>query len=60
MRLVPIFLGVLEYTHAFSLSFMNPRHPHGVTAVGQNWAVLVVGSDGWFNYRHQVCVAWPG
>ena len=27
---------------------------------GQNWAVLVAGSNGWYNYRHQadVCHAY--
>jgi legumain len=31
-----------------------------LTAVGQNWAVLVAGSNGWYNYRHQsdVCHAY--
>ena len=26
----------------------------------QNWAVLIAGSDGWYNYRHQadVCHAY--
>jgi legumain len=29
-------------------------------AKGQNWAVLVAGSNGWYNYRHQsdVCHAY--
>ncbi len=29
-------------------------------ATGQNWAVLVAGSNGWYNYRHQsdVCHAY--
>lgn len=26
---------------------------------GENWAVLVAGSSGWFNYRHQVRAASP-
>ncbi|UJR09213.1 hypothetical protein I4U23_013461 [Adineta vaga] len=31
-----------------------------LTAAGQNWAVLVAGSNGWYNYRHQsdVCHAY--
>ncbi|CAF2030821.1 unnamed protein product [Rotaria magnacalcarata] len=31
-----------------------------IAAVGQNWAVLVAGSNGYFNYRHQsdVCHAY--
>ncbi len=31
-----------------------------LAAVGQNWAVLVAGSNGWYNYRHQsdVCHAY--
>ncbi|CAF1382220.1 unnamed protein product [Adineta steineri] len=32
----------------------------GRSAAGQNWAVLVAGSNGWYNYRHQsdVCHAY--
>jgi len=32
----------------------------GTLAAGQNWAVLVAGSNGWYNYRHQsdVCHAY--
>lgn len=32
----------------------------GTFAKGQNWAVLVAGSNGWYNYRHQadVCHAY--
>ena len=26
-------------------------------AVGQNWAVLVAGSNSWGNYRHQVYIS---
>jgi legumain len=31
-----------------------------IAATGQNWAVLVAGSNGWYNYRHQsdVCHAY--
>ncbi|CAF1304290.1 unnamed protein product [Rotaria sp. Silwood1] len=31
-----------------------------LAATGQNWAVLVAGSNGWYNYRHQsdVCHAY--
>jgi legumain len=31
-----------------------------LAANGQNWAVLVAGSNGWYNYRHQsdVCHAY--
>ena len=32
----------------------------GTASAGQNWAVLVAGSNGWYNYRHQsdVCHAY--
>ena len=23
---------------------------------GEHWALLVAGSNGWYNYRHQVCI----
>ncbi len=31
-----------------------------LAATGQNWSVLVAGSNGWYNYRHQsdVCHAY--
>jgi hypothetical protein len=27
----------------------------GENQQGEHWAVLVAGSNGWYNYRHQVC-----
>ena len=43
------FAGVVVL--GFLASFAN---------AGQNWAVLVAGSNGWYNYRHQsdVCHAY--
>lgn len=26
---------------------------------GKKWVVLIAGSNGWFNYRHQVCINKP-
>jgi legumain len=41
-----------------SIAFFNAVSAK--TANGQNWAVLVAGSNGWYNYRHQsdVCHAY--
>lgn len=34
---------------SFALGF-----PTQETGTGKNWVVLVAGSNGWYNYRHQV------
>lgn len=38
---------------ASSLAF--PAEVFAPNPTGQNWAVLVAGSNSWGNYRHQVC-----
>ena len=45
----PVFFAVL----GLSLGLVNAfptQDPDG----GKNWVVIVAGSNGWFNYRHQV------
>ena len=34
-----------------SLLLLNEAH----AAQEKNWVVIVAGSNGWYNYRHQVC-----
>jgi len=55
----------LDITGAFNLvalalfavgSFANEKNPTNddIFWEGKKWVVLVAGSDGWSNYRHQV------
>ncbi|KAG7246339.1 hypothetical protein CRUP_017086, partial [Coryphaenoides rupestris] len=39
-------LSTTTTTHAFP-------HPEAPEAGGANWVVIVAGSNGWYNYRHQ-------
>jgi len=44
-------LRVLKYQHSQPEVDNGDMHiPYG----GKHWVVLVAGSDGWWNYRHQV------
>lgn len=54
---------IMESLGLGSLWPSHPKHPdrpvvdpvqQPITGDGDHWAVLVAGSNGWFNYRHQV------
>jgi hypothetical protein len=47
-------LGLSGLWHEGSTPSLPP--PTAGEENGSNWAVLVAGSNGWFNYRHQVDV----
>lgn len=53
---VLVLLGVLlcfvEWSTSIPSDFVFPPLKNG----GKNWALLVAGSNGWGNYRHQVTV----
>merc|ERR1711910_128794 len=59
MRLYSLYTAVLllgvGFTHAFTVQDL-PETPED----GELWVLLVAGSNGWFNYRHQadVCHAY--
>ncbi|XP_076306309.1 legumain-like [Tachypleus tridentatus] len=64
---VAIFITVLAYTSALSNSKFNWHKPkplsdfvYGQPDSSKIWAVLVAGSDSWYNYRHQadICHAY--
>lgn len=46
--LFPVLLGL-----ALGLVGAFPS-PQDDAAPGKNWVVIVAGSNGWYNYRHQV------
>ena len=63
--------SVEEVLDSLGLGGLWPWHPHhpkhdptpaptplAPTTGGDNWAVLVAGSNGWFNYRHQVLLSF--
>ena len=51
MRMLVVLALVIAASSAIPVDFLLPPNP-----TGQNWAVLVAGSNGWGNYRHQVSV----
>ncbi|XP_047668960.1 legumain [Tachysurus fulvidraco] len=55
MTMMKVLAVVTSMLVSFALSF-----PTQETGKGKNWVVLVAGSNGWYNYRHQadVCHAY--
>lgn len=51
MRVALAFAAMVALCSAIPVDFLLPPNP-----TGQNWAVLVAGSNGWGNYRHQADV----
>eukprot|EP00123_Amoebidium_parasiticum_P015052 comp22759_c0_seq1/m.35547 comp22759_c0_seq1/g.35547 ORF comp22759_c0_seq1/g.35547 comp22759_c0_seq1/m.35547 type:complete len:455 (-) comp22759_c0_seq1:454-1818(-) len=54
----PLFAlaAAVASVQAFYLPLLDPSKV-SKNSRGKNWAVIVVGSDGWFNYRHQADAA---
>lgn len=36
----------------------NESHDKNFFGIGKKWVVLVAGSEGWYNYRHQVSIKY--
>lgn len=47
--LKPVFVALLGLGLGLVFAFPS-QDPEG----GKNWVVIVAGSNGWYNYRHQV------
>lgn len=43
-----------------TLTLKSCTKPHLSSFAGENWALLIAGSNGWGNYRHQADVAHVG
>ncbi|MCJ8750417.1 hypothetical protein PDJAM_G00264770 [Pangasius djambal] len=55
MMMMKVLVAVTVSLVSLALGF-----PTQETGKGKNWVVLVAGSNGWYNYRHQadVCHAY--
>lgn len=50
---VATFLAVVLGTSAIPIDVNDPEDG------GKHWVVIVAGSNGWYNYRHQVRALHP-